>query len=73
MVKDITNYEQITDRSYTVAAKHYQIMTGGRLAAGMNQALEALDNIKQPEDVKEHPSNRVPESVQDLSKKSSER
>ena len=49
VVKDITTCEQITDHSYTVAAKHYQIMTGGRLATGMEQALEALDNTSKHE------------------------
>ena len=38
-MKDITTYEQITDHSYAIAAKHYQIMTGGRLATGMEQVL----------------------------------
>ena len=72
VVKDITTYEQITDHSYTIAAKHYQIMTGGRLAAGMNQALEALENIptitEQPKSLTENVGNSVQESVRDLSK-----
>ena len=71
VVKDITTYEQTTDHSYTIAAKHYQIMTGGRLATGMNQALEALDNHSFS-DSKSVPES-VQESVQVLSKKASER
>lgn len=49
VVKDIATYEQITDHSYKVAKMHYQIMTGGRLATGMEQALEALDNTLEHE------------------------
>ena len=65
VVKDITTYEQITDNSYTIVAKHYQTMTDGRLATGMNQALEALDNFSSD-------TKNAPESVQFLSKKASE-
>jgi site-specific recombinase XerD len=77
VVKDITTYEQITDHSYAIAAKHYQIMTKGRLATGMEQALQALENIphtvKQPGDIKEDTQNRVPETVPVVSRKPSER
>ena len=70
VVKDITTYEQITDHSYTIAAKHYQIMTKGRLASGMNQALEALDNLSFLSDKAETPAanaeKRVQESVRAL-------
>ena len=44
-VTDIPAYEAITDHSYQISKKHYQIMTGGRLADGMEQALEALDGF----------------------------
>ena len=70
VVKDIMTYEQITDHSYTIAAKHYQIMTKGRLASGMNQALEALDNLSflsdKTESLVENASNRVQETVRAL-------
>ena len=35
LVKDIPTYEQITDHSYAISVKHYQIMHKGRLAKGM--------------------------------------
>ena len=53
-----------------IAAKHYQIMTKGRLASGMNQAWEALDNLSflsdKTESQAENALNRVQESVHAL-------
>ena len=43
VVKDITAYERMTDHKYATGVKHYQIMTRGRVVAGMDQALEALE------------------------------
>ena len=40
-VKDIPTYEQITDHSYQISVKHYQIMTGGRLARGMEAVVKS--------------------------------
>ena len=41
VVKDIPTYEQITDHGYAISVKHYQIMTGGRLARGMEAVAES--------------------------------
>jgi len=34
-----------TFHSYATGAKHYQTMTKGRMATGMDQALEALEKL----------------------------
>ncbi|MDO4584602.1 MAG: hypothetical protein Q4D62_10925 [Planctomycetia bacterium] len=39
VVRDIATYEAITDHSYIVAMKHYQIMTKGRTLKGIGEAI----------------------------------
>ncbi|MDO4585234.1 MAG: site-specific integrase [Planctomycetia bacterium] len=45
VVRDIATYEEITDHSYTVAMKHYQIMTKGRNLKGIEEATTLFSNI----------------------------
>ncbi|MDO4573834.1 MAG: hypothetical protein Q4D98_01315 [Planctomycetia bacterium] len=45
IVRDISVYEEVTDHSYSIAKKHYQIMTGTRLQKGLEEAATLFTHI----------------------------